>query len=50
MIHMSTSSSASCIISFYNGRKIHSSIGDRSPLEFYERSKQENIKIKEIRV
>lgn len=37
-------------MAFYNERRIHSSIGDRSPVEFYELSKKENIKIKEIRV
>lgn len=37
-------------MTFYNERRIHSSIGDRSPAEFYRLNKTETIKIKEIRV
>lgn len=37
-------------LTFYNERRIHSSIGDRSPAEFYRLNKTETIKIKEIRV
>ncbi|MDQ0221460.1 putative transposase [Peribacillus cavernae] len=35
---------------FYNERRIHSSILDLSPKEFYEKQMRENIKIKEIRL
>jgi len=37
-------------IEFYNERRIHSSIGDRSPSEFYRMNKNEQQPIKEIRV
>ena len=35
---------------FYNNRRMHSSILDLSPIEFYEMSKAQPMKIKEIRV
>ena len=35
---------------FYNERRMHSSILDLSPMEFYTKQKQENLKIKEISV
>jgi putative transposase len=35
---------------FYNNRRIHSSILDLSPHEFYERIQMEDLKIKEVRV
>jgi putative transposase len=35
---------------FYNDRRMHSSILDLAPTEFYEMSKSQSLKIKEIRV
>ncbi len=35
---------------FYNERRMHSSILDLSPMEFYEKHKKQNVEIKEIRV
>lgn len=35
---------------YYNERRMHSSILDLSPNEFYEKSKPEPLKIKEVRV
>ncbi|WP_412734071.1 IS3 family transposase [Halalkalibacterium halodurans] len=35
---------------FYNDRRMHSSILDLAPSEFYEMSKAQSLKIKEIRV
>lgn len=37
-------------IEFYNNRRIHSSILDLSPNEFYQRTQTEPLKIKEVRV
>jgi putative transposase len=35
---------------FYNERRIHSSIGDLAPSQFYEKKKMEPLAIKEVRV
>lgn len=37
-------------MAFYNERRMHSSILDLSPKEFFERQLRENLKIKEVRV
>ncbi|PES74466.1 hypothetical protein CN505_29985 [Bacillus cereus] len=37
-------------IEFYNNRRIHSSILDLSPNEFYRRMQIDGLKIKEVRV
>jgi len=37
-------------IKFYNERRIHSSILDLSPVEFYESYKRDGLQIKEVRV
>ena len=35
---------------FYNERRMHTSILDLSPKEFYEKQMRDNLKIKEIRL
>ncbi|MFS3948015.1 IS3 family transposase [Bacillus subtilis] len=35
---------------FYNNRRIHSSILDLAPNEFYQRNQTEELTIKEVRV
>ncbi|WP_412679179.1 IS3 family transposase [Brevibacillus porteri] len=37
-------------IRFYNERRIHSSIRDLSPLEFYEKNKKQPMSIKAVRL